>query len=61
MAIIRAPLKVDAAGKCSRWRVILYPASTRCDDDSAGVGDQTVSKSSHVTNQHELTPTNSST
>jgi integrase len=24
MAIVRAPLKSDATGKCSRWRVILY-------------------------------------
>jgi integrase len=28
MAIVKAPLKTDAAGKCTRWRVILYnPAS----------------------------------
>jgi len=24
MAIVKAPLKTDAAGKCTRWRVILY-------------------------------------
>jgi integrase len=24
MAIVRAPLKTDAKGKCSRWRVVLY-------------------------------------
>jgi integrase len=24
MAIVRAPLKTDAAGKCTRWRVIIY-------------------------------------
>lgn len=28
MAIMRAPLKSDAAGKCSRWRVILYNPDT---------------------------------
>lgn len=28
MAIRRAPLKTDAAGKCSRWRVILYNPAT---------------------------------
>jgi integrase len=28
MAIKRAPLKTDAAGKCSRWRVILYNRAT---------------------------------
>ena len=28
MAIIKAPLKTDAAGKCSRWRVILYNPAT---------------------------------
>jgi len=28
MAIKRAPLKTDAAGKCSRWRVIVYNAAT---------------------------------
>lgn len=28
MAIIRAPLKTDAAGKCTRWRVILYNPHT---------------------------------
>lgn len=28
MAIVRAPLKTDAAGKCSRWRVILYNPTT---------------------------------
>lgn len=28
MAIVKAPLKTDAAGKCSRWRVILYNPTT---------------------------------
>jgi integrase len=28
MAIIRAPLKGDPAGKCSRWRVVLYNPAT---------------------------------
>ena len=28
MAIVRAPLKTDAAGKCSRWRVIVYNPTT---------------------------------
>jgi integrase len=28
MAILKAPLKADAAGKCSRWRVILYNPTT---------------------------------
>lgn len=28
MAIVRSPLKTDAAGKCSRWRVILYNPAT---------------------------------
>jgi integrase len=28
MAIVRAPLKTDTAGKCSRWRVILYNPAT---------------------------------
>jgi len=28
MAIVRAPLKTDAAGKCTRWRVILYNPAT---------------------------------
>ena len=28
MAITRAPLKTDPAGKCSRWRVILYNPTT---------------------------------
>src|SRR5690242_17062007 len=28
MALVRAPLKTDAAGKCSRWRVILYNPAT---------------------------------
>jgi integrase len=28
MAIVKAPLKSDAAGKCSRWRVILYNPAT---------------------------------
>jgi integrase len=28
MAILRAPLKTDAASKCSRWRVILYNPAT---------------------------------
>ena len=28
MAIARAPLKTDATGKCSRWRVILYNPDT---------------------------------
>jgi hypothetical protein len=28
MAIVKAPLKTDAAGKCSRWRVILYNTAT---------------------------------
>jgi integrase len=28
MAIVRTPLKTDAAGKCTRWRVILYNKST---------------------------------
>ena len=28
MAIVRAPLKTDSAGKCSRWRVILYNPAT---------------------------------
>jgi integrase len=28
MAIIRAPLKTDAAGKCSRWRVIIFNPGT---------------------------------
>jgi integrase len=28
MAIIRAPLKTDRSGKCSRWRVILYNPAT---------------------------------
>jgi integrase len=29
MAIIRAPLKNDPTGKCSRWRVILYNPASR--------------------------------
>src|SRR6516165_568028 len=28
MAIVKAPLKTDAAGKCTRWRVILYNPAT---------------------------------
>lgn len=28
MAIVKAPLKSDATGKCSRWRVILYNPAT---------------------------------
>jgi integrase len=28
MAIVRAPLKTDAAGKCSRWRCVLYNPTT---------------------------------
>src|ERR1700683_4753647 len=28
MAIVKAPLKADAAGKCTRWRVILYNTAT---------------------------------
>jgi integrase len=28
MAIIKVPLKTDAAGKCTRWRVILYNPAT---------------------------------
>jgi integrase len=28
MAIVRAPLKTDTAGKCTRWRVILYNPAT---------------------------------
>jgi integrase len=32
MAIIRAPLKTDAASKCSRWRVILYNPVTQKQD-----------------------------
>jgi len=28
MAIVRAPLKSDPAGKCSRWRAILYNPNT---------------------------------
>src|SRR5437660_12920016 len=28
MAIVRAPLKTDTAGKCTRWRVILYNPDT---------------------------------
>src|SRR5215831_3201598 len=28
MAIVRAPMKTDASGKCSRWRVILYNPAT---------------------------------
>ena len=28
MSIVRKPLKADAAGKCSRWRVILYNPAT---------------------------------
>ena len=28
MAIVRAPLKTDTAGKCTRWRVILYNPTT---------------------------------
>lgn len=28
MAIVKAPLKTDATGKCSRWRVILYNPAT---------------------------------
>jgi hypothetical protein len=24
MAIVKAPLKTDATGKCSRWRVIIF-------------------------------------
>lgn len=28
MAIVRAPLKSDAAGKCSRWRVVIYNRQT---------------------------------
>ena len=28
MAIVKAPLKTDAASKCSRWRVILYNPTT---------------------------------
>lgn len=29
MAIVKAPLKSDPAGKCSRWRVILYNTNTK--------------------------------
>jgi integrase len=32
MAIQRAPLKTDTAGKCSRWRVILYNPNTHKQD-----------------------------
>jgi integrase len=28
MAIVRAPLKTDAASKCTRWRVVLYNPTT---------------------------------
>jgi integrase len=28
MAIVKAPLKTDTAGKCTRWRVILYNPTT---------------------------------
>jgi len=28
VAIVKAPLKTDAAGRCSRWRVILYNPAT---------------------------------
>jgi integrase len=28
MAIVRAPMKTDASGKCTRWRVILYNPAT---------------------------------
>jgi hypothetical protein len=28
VAIVKAPLKSDPAGKCSRWRVILYNPAT---------------------------------
>jgi integrase len=28
MAIVKAPMKTDASGKCSRWRVILYNPAT---------------------------------
>jgi integrase len=29
MAIVKTPLKTDAPGKCTRWRVILYNSATR--------------------------------
>ncbi len=29
MAIVKAPMKSDASGKCTRWRVILYNPATR--------------------------------
>lgn len=32
MAIVRAPLKSDPEGKCSRWRVILYNPTTKKQD-----------------------------
>ena len=32
MAIVKAPLKTDPPGKCSRWRVILYNPATKKHD-----------------------------
>ena len=29
MAIVKAPLKTDSAGKCSRWRVIIFNPGTQ--------------------------------
>ena len=38
MAIVKAPLKTDAAGKCTRWRIVLYNSQTHRQESFTIVG-----------------------
>ena len=44
MAIVRAPLKTDASGKCTRWRVILYNPATHKQEWHTIRGTETAAK-----------------